>query len=90
MYRAVEELPLAALGQYGLAGVILSILLAFGWWVLKNERADRKEAEAEVKQLNKDIQTIFVPAQEASKNALVDATRLLSRLDDPPPRRRSQ
>ena len=88
LLAAGEELPLAALGQYGLAGIILSILLGFGWWVLKNERADRKEAEAEVKRLNGDIQNVFVPAQEQSRVALVEVSKLLARIDDLPRRRR--
>ena len=86
---AATEIPIAELGQYGIAGVIGSIFLWFGWNVYKRERDRADKNEAEIKRLNEVIQEKYVPSLEAAASALSESNVLLAQLRDPPPRRRS-
>lgn len=75
---AEGEIPVADLGQYGIAGLIASIFLWFAWQVYKRERdrADRLELEKE--KLWLEIKDTFIPAMEASKAALLESNQLLA------------
>lgn len=71
MYFAEDAAPLSSLGQYGLAGVILSIFFWFAWQVYKRERDRADENGGEVKRLNELIQKEYVPSLEKAKDALL-------------------
>lgn len=95
MWSALAEgggVPLADLGQYGVAGVIASIFLWFAWQVYKRERDRADRLEAEKDGLNEKIRSVYVPSMEKWAEALTEQKRLLEALRDerpPPPRRRS-
>lgn len=84
-----ESVPLADLGQYGVAGVIASIFLWFGWQVYKRERdrADRLEREKDT--LNEKIRDVYVPSMEKWTQTLTEQRRLLGELIEDRPRRRT-
>lgn len=71
-------IPVAQLGQYGIAGVILMIFLWFGWQVYKRERDRADSNEAEIKRLNTVIQEKYVPSLEQASKALVESNQLLA------------
>lgn len=74
MYTAADQLPLSDLAQYGLAGIILSVLLTFGWIVYKRER-DRADAErAKVEEL----QELYRKDSADTRDALRESLRTLA------------
>ena len=83
-----SEIPVAELGQYGVAGVIASIFLWFAWQVYKRERDRADKNETEIARLNTLIQDKYVPSLEAATKALSESNDLLVQLRDPPPPRR--
>lgn len=73
------DLPLSGFAQYGAAGLLLTVLLWLGWWMLRNEKARADANEAEIKRLNEIIQTKMVPALEAATVAVTESNKELAR-----------
>lgn len=75
---AADGIPLAALGQYGAAGVILMIFLWFGYKVYSSEKKRADDNEGEIKRLNQLIQDKYVPALQDAAHALTESTAALT------------
>lgn len=87
----------ATIGQYGVLGIATYLLgrFALGAYNREKERADANAAE--VARLNQLIQDKYVPALEASRNALESTTEVLTEVQrqiyeakKPAPRRKAQ
>lgn len=78
MMDAAGELPIAELGQYGIAGVISSIFIWFAWQVYKRERDRADKNEDEIKRLNDLIQGKYVPSLQDASTALIETNQLLA------------
>lgn len=72
------EVPIADLGQYGVAGTIAAIALWFFWQAYKRERDRADRLEKEKDELNTSIREVFVPSMETSKAALLESNQLLA------------
>lgn len=73
---------LTGLGQLGVAGAILALLLTFGNQVLKRER-DRADANAsEVSRLNLSIQEKYIPSMISGQEALSESNKVLYEMKD--------
>lgn len=79
MVLSQEGIPVAELGQYGIAGVISMIFLWFGWQVYKRERDRADKNEAEIARLNTVIQDKYIPSLEAATRVLTSVKELLAR-----------
>lgn len=81
MYIAQEAggIPVAELGQYGIAGVIGMIFLWFGWQVYKRERDRADKNEGEIARLNLVIQEKYIPSLEEATRVLTSVKELLSK-----------
>lgn len=93
MLLSSSELPLDTLTNYGLAGVVLSILLTFGWLTIKHERAEcsRREtdsakrladAQGQLQSLNELIREKYVKGLEDAYHATAEAHDLIVILRD--------
>lgn len=70
-------LPISALSQYGIAGVLLSILLWFAWYAYQSERSRANANELEIRRLNTIIAEQTVPSLEKATIALTNANDTL-------------
>lgn len=69
---------LTGLGQLGVAGTILGILLMFGRQQLKRESERADANAAEVARLNTSIQEKYIPSLLDSQRALAESNVVLS------------
>ena len=73
---------LTGLGQLGVAGAILGLLLTFGNQVLKRERDRADKNEAEINRLNQSIQEKYIPSMIAGQEALSESNKVMSEMKD--------
>lgn len=78
-YLSAAEIPVAELGQYGIAGILGMILAWFGWQVYKRERDRADKNEAEIARLNTVIQDKYIPSLEEATRVLTSVKELLAR-----------
>lgn len=85
MYFAAEggtDPLLTGLGQLGVSGAILSLLLVFGKQQIKRE-SDRADANAaEVQRLNTSIQEKYIPSLLDGQRALAESNKVLGEVKD--------
>lgn len=79
-----------SLTQFGLAGVVLSVLFSFGWVVYKREVHRADAAEEKYDKLSELVRDRYVPGLEASTAGLRESTELVLILRDEMRELRSQ
>lgn len=78
IFAEASDPLLTGLGQLGVAGTILGILLVFGRQVLNRERERADANAAEVARLNLSIQEKYIPSLLDCQRALAESTGVLS------------
>jgi hypothetical protein len=82
MADTVGSLPLSGLGQLGAVGVVLGVLLWFGYKVWSAERRRADSNAEEIRRLNDKIADVYVPSMQKWADALAEQKRLMDTLHD--------